>query len=465
MALFSRKKVRMSPEGVTLHQRKLEGGEIPTVNLLSRDLPTFDYMRHKRVVEYLFRFNPSAQRLMKMIMEFALGTGAQVRAKDPLIHEWICDFMENPWNLWREKELERMRDGRLFGELAFLVDENEQTGNVVLTYLDTGFISEVRHDKRSPEILTHAFVSLPNMQRWVEIVNLVRDPLDPDYGLLRGKLLFFRFNAFSNSTRGLSDLFAVGDNLELMEKMISRTAVKVTALNQYFWDVTLQGATETEVRKKEQQILEQGPPDLGSVRIHNELEQWQAVAPPIRSQEQQEYARFLRNHNLGALGIPEHFFAEGTQENLATAKTMNTPVFKHFEQVQHELRLVYLTIFSLVRDRKIAWWQRNNELPFPQERDRTIEVVLPDLAPEDFEAKAKALEPLRKTLSEAVIDGWIRKETAAKLFLQALKSKGFEVDVDEELKAMGEDIAEELKGREGLLDRLNGELKAGVRGL
>lgn len=87
-------------------------------------------------------------------------------------------------------------------------------------------------------------------------------------------------------------------------------------LRAFLWDVMLKGATPEEVVERARKIT---PPRPGSVRVHNDAEEWKADAPSLNQSDLAEGARLFRNHILGGQTIPEHWYGDPDPELMPTA--------------------------------------------------------------------------------------------------------------------------------------------------
>ena len=145
---------------------------------------------------------------------------------------------------------------------------------------------------------------------------------------------YFPVNNLSNATRGHSDLLAQMDWLDAYDHALFGEVERWDFLRAFIYDVTLKGATPEEVEKRASQIA---PPKPGSVRVHNDSEQWEALAPSLGSYESESNARLFRNHIMGGQTIPEHWFGGGGDVNRATAGEMGEPTFKVFNMRQSYL--------------------------------------------------------------------------------------------------------------------------------
>ena len=125
---------------------------------------------------------------------------------------------------------------------------------------------------------------------------------------------------------------------------------------------------------------------------------------------------------MGA-GLPEHYLSEGGEVNYATASEMGLPTFRKFQRRQDQFALLIRAII----DRLIAEAVRAGTLPAGA--DRTYEVTMPELAPDDNAQAAQAAATMAMALTTARAQGWVSDETAMRLWYASAHAP---VDVAEE---------------------------------
>jgi len=130
-------------------------------------------------------------------------------------------------------------------------------------------------------------------------------------------------------------------------------------LRSFIWDVTLKGATADEVKRRAAEIT---VPTSGGTRVHNDAEEWKTEAPDLQATNGSEFARLFRNHILGGVSIPEHWYGGGGDVNRNTASSMDETTQKNMAMRQqvwkHILEMVgqYQVDICCARPAPERWW-------------------------------------------------------------------------------------------------------------
>lgn len=109
--------------------------------------------------------------------------------------------------------------------------------------------------------------------------------------------------------------------------------------------------------------------------------------------------------------------------NYATAQEMGLPTFRKFQRRQDEFRLLLGIIIDRVLDEAVRVGALGKGA------DRGYRVILPELAPDDHQARAVGASTMADALAKARASGWLSEETAQRLFMGAVDS---DLNVEEE---------------------------------
>lgn len=150
-----------------------------------------------------------------------------------------------------------------------------------------------------------------------------------------GECFYFKVNDLATGQRGRSDLLSTADWLDGYDQYLFGELERAGFLRAFLWDVMQKGATPEEVAERARKIT---PPRPGSVRVHNDAEEFKADAPSLNQSDPAEGARLFRNHILGGQTIPEHWHRGGGDVNRAAASEMGEPVFKAMSMRQTVLK-------------------------------------------------------------------------------------------------------------------------------
>lgn len=401
-----------------------------------RSLSSLTQERMQELAVFLWKSNPLANRIIELPLVYLLAEGVTMSVKDETAQAWLDEFWNDPINQMDVKLPKKVREMSLFGEQCWPVFKNPTNGAVRLGYLDPGLIKEVKTDPDNTEqpigVVTKALGKKRKSKKYRIIVPGSENIFGEEAKKIReefndGECFYFNINALSSSSRGLSDLLATMDWLDLYDKALFGEVERWDALRSFIWDVTLRGATEETVKKRASEIE---VPSSGGVRVHNDAETWQAVTPDLQAANGAENARTVRNHILGGSTLPEHWYGGGGDVNRSTAGEMGEPTFKTFKFRQTEWKHILETIcFYAVYSRL----EKTGKIP-EDLRDYRPVAQFPELTHRDTSVYAAALQQTVVAVGIAVEKGMMTEETAVSVIGSMISRIGIEINPAEELE-------------------------------
>ncbi len=419
--------------------------------LTSRDLNPVLHARMQQVAYYLYLVNPLAHRIVEYTKNYVVGDGVSVKAEDPAVGRVVESFWQDSVNCMDFSLPEFVKELAIFGEQCWLTAVNPLSGRVRLAYLDPAEIDAVEWGDLAvgadaagaggtvsvPVAILRRRAPGETEPRRFRIIRIEEDPESPDYGRLVGECFYFAVNKARTASRGVSDLFAIGDYLDGYDKMLFGLIDRVGFSNAFIWDVLLKGATEENIQ---QWLKEQRPPRPGSVRAHNEQVEWKTVAPDLNAQDFNEAARTIKNMNLAGAGFPEHWFAEGGNVNRASALEMGDPTLKTLVERQGFTAFMIRQVIEFVIDQAVAAGT------LPETINRKFHVQMPELSVRDMGKAALALSQVGTTAMELRRAQLIDTESAQELVASVALQLGVEMDLEEVRRRLAEVGGQEAGG-------------------
>lgn len=403
----------------------------------ARDLSPLSHARMRETAYYLWDSNMLANRLIELPLAHLLAEGVQLQVGVPEMQDVLNRFWNDPINNLDIKIEKKLRELALFGEQCYPVAVNEHDGHVRLGYLDPKLIATVVSDPDNPEQpigvvtvkdrkgLARRFRVIVNGPETVftERTRAIRESFSD------GDCFYFKINDLSTSSRGRSDLRAPADWVDAYDQFLFGEAERHNFLRAFVWDVTLTGATQDEVNDRAKKI---SAPRPGAVRVHNEGETWQALNPDLGAYESAAASRLFRNHVLGGVTIPEHWYGGGGDVNRSTGESMGEPTLKVFTMRQRYAKFMLVTMGKYALRRHIL--ARDTEPEFDDPR-LAVEAVFPEMTSRDTSRFAAALVQVVTAVQLAIDAGLITDVTGAKLVAAVAAQLGVSIDAADELAA------------------------------
>jgi len=399
----------------------------------------------------LWEGNLLANRIIELPLAYLLAEGFEIKVQDNEAQKIITAFVNDPITNLEKKIKRKIRSLLMFGEQVWPAFVNEFNGHVRLGSIDPSQIETIvsdpdnaeqpigiittrngRHRSKRYQIIINGTESDLFSRRTQEIRSTFSD----------GLVFYNVINELSGGGRGRGVLLAQIDWLDAYDEFLFGELDRAQLMRAFFWDVSLNGATEQQVVDRAKQIKTPSP---GSTRVHNDGEIWKAESPNLNAGESETIARLIRNTILGGATQPEHWFGGGGDVNRSTADSMGEPTFKVLSSLQND-------IASMLKDVAIFAINRNYDPtgkevfidPYDPDPEYEPEVIFPELTSTDTSRYATALTQVVSAATIAVDADLITKETAIKMINAISARLGVEFDASEELqKANEQNIAKQ----------------------
>lgn len=416
-----------------------------------RDLSSLSQDQMQRLAAFLWETNLLANRLIELPLAYLVAEGVKLSCPDEEHQQWLDSFWHDPINKMDLRLPTFVRELALFGEQCWPTYVNEVNGHVRLGYLDPSAIEAVIMDpgNAAQEIGVRTVKDQAGKFRQFRVVVrgeddelFAREARSLRAGYDSGDAFYFAVNKFAAGRRGRSDLIAQIDWLDGYDEFLFDQMERAADLDAFIWDVKITGATEEDIKKRAADIKR---PGRGSVRVHNDQEEWEAQAPSLNSVDRAESARLFRNHALGGATVPEHFFGGGGDVNRATSAEMGDPFFKVATMRQTTWRHI------LAELGRYQLWQRAlraGQTPDWGDPAWSVTVTFPEMVTKDVTKIAAALQSCVTACAAALGERLITRATALKIIATAARRLDVDIDPDDELAAAQAEHGDEPTGAE-----------------
>lgn len=403
-----------------------------------RDLSPLTKTRMREIAYFLWRSNPLANRAVELPLAYILSDGIRLSVDDEETQGWIDAFWHDPINRMSINLPKMMRELALYGEQCWPAFVNGVSGAVRLGYLDPEQIATVVRDPdngRQPIGIVTKRTQKGEVRRFKVIVNgddaelFTRRTQDIRATFTDGECFYVTVNDLQNGD-GHSDLLPLSDWVDGYDQFLFGELERVLSSRAFVWDVTLKGATPEEVNARASQI---GVPKPGSVRVHNDAEEWSAVAPDLKAVDATEIGRLFRNHVLGGGTLPEHWYGGGGDVNRSTGDSMSEPTFKVFAMRQVLIKYTLEEIGAYVVRRQCE--ARNRKAPTPDETAFQVKAEFPEMVSRDTTRYAASMQQVVASAVSALDRGLITEELALRLVHSVASRLGVDFDPKAELEA------------------------------
>ena len=461
---------------------KSQGYKRVTSNAL-RDFSKMSQSQILETVWSLWQSSPLARRLMVLKRDHIVGRSLPTPAAgaDDIKHNEVLD------EFWQDNKLRTRASEftlQLFtlGEQVYPAYVRESDGKVTLGYIDPAQIEGP--GKHAAGIVKHPY---NNMEDWIVITRqdegfyywrIIRQ--DTDYvdhngqvvkprhpGRLvtheqaniapweiaflnslgaagyTGSVFYTAVNRFSNQSRGKSDLTQLADWIDQVDNAQWAIGERETLKDFFSFDVTLEGADDTAVRKRAKEIHKQ-PPERGQANVHNDAEKWEVFSPSLGQHESVAGIKQLITNIMGGAGLPAGWYAEGGDVNRSTLQEQATPTEKTLEHDQGIVKDMLLQLCKFAIDQAIIAGT------LATDPENSITLDMPAIRSDNLAAAYSGFAQLLQAILAAEEAGYITKATAARIWHKALNEIDIEINTEEELTAVdgAEDEQEESEAQQ-----------------
>lgn len=456
------------------------------LSAVNRNLDPITQDRMIEFAHWLYMRNPLARRLISIQVEWVLGEGITLSADDDAVREVVMGHWKNGINNWDVKGEMRFQDLRLFGESCYPVRRTAGTGKVILGLIDPSRIDRVQRDPEQQDEADVVILKKDEAQRELKYKVIREDPAtgrligedrdpgakgrtvslkgEPTRGSVSafdGECFYFAVNQVAAATRGISDLFALVDYIDGADQFLWSSLERAKIANALVFDVTVEGE-DSEVQAEAARVRRENPTKPGTVNVHGKGITWQLLEPKLGATEAAEMSSMMMRWVLGGVGLPEAYFAKGSETNRATIEGQADPVVKRMTSIQRAWLNSLDVILRYSYESAQGTGTKLKDLDVTEERPWKVEA--PDISARDLAKITSGVASLSAALTEAVTNKWISTQSARRGWLNFVKLIGIDADPDEEDKLIKGEEEEYGAQPTGLMALLQGGGKPGAPG-
>ncbi len=339
-----------------------------------------------------YAFDPLARQAIRLWTDYTFGSGISYQSDDEKTKEVLDAF----WNSMDNRRLlsaqgqrkssdKLLVDGEVFFALFLGVG-----GSVTIRWIDPLEIAEIITDPDDAENVMYYKRTWTNTQG-VSKDSYYRSTLNIENKAAKDSLgksiqktedaLVYHVSFNSIGQRGNPLLLPVIDWIDQYRRFLASRIAIVRALARFAWKNKVMGGATAVANAKA--VTEGKYPQAGSTWIENQGSNLDPIRTDTGAANAKDDGRMIKLQVCAGVGIPEQYFGDIATGNLATAKTVELPLFKQFQSYQQLWSDVYMDIFSVVLDHNGVG-----------EDERVIDIDFAEIAPADTIAALTAISSL-----------------------------------------------------------------------
>lgn len=391
-----------------------------------RELAGLSQGRMFEVAYFMMDSSAMTKRLAKMDKSFLFAEPITVDSDDDNVQE----ILDRLWtDAFRKIEFPNLMMWlSVLGEQCWPVDVNPANGAIEIFYADPAIIKDVhvfaKNVKQPVRVDFMGSGGRPGKK--MPIIRKDKNSLSQTFGRLVGEGFFWAINHPPNAVRGRSDFLTLFDWIDALERYGYNYLERAEFLLNFIWDITLKGMNEEEIR----QWLKDNPaPEPGSQRAHNEQVEWQAVSPDLKAADFTQGFDMGKGFVMGAAGRPDSWFGSGGKAYQTEAEQFGQVPIKDLDERQVLIGTIAEDITQFAVDQAVIAGRLSEK-----QAEAGFTVNLPEISKKNLANAMNAVPQFTTAMTLAENQGWLRKETAARLFALVAGQMGFEYNVDDELK-------------------------------
>jgi len=395
---------------------------------------------------WLYETNPIASAAIDIAISFLLGDGVRPDSDDPKVAAVLDRHWDDPENdldialpdWWRERDLTGtllLRAHYRNPEAARAADE-ATNGRILWEMIPVERIASVEHLHARPRVVVLAARPGAQPER-LDVVRIDDDPRSPTFGRRIGDCYLITRRADRGTGLGRSILGPAAAWLTAHADFLRARADRARIMNNVIWAVTIEGATDEQLRSK---AAESRRPKPNSVLFMSDKQKWDPISPNLGGNDATAEERMIKGMALAGAGpVPEHWLGLGDYANRATAVAMSDPVIKGYSARQREIVHVVRELLRFALDVAIrsgvlrdTVTNRDGEGQPARGNRPTLDaftITVPEMAPSDNVQVANATTGLVAALATARAEGWIDVDTCQRVLATQLQQVGVDVDL------------------------------------
>lgn len=409
--------------------RRISERDIKGLDMLTRD-------KQLKIVFNLYLTNPFAKTIIDTINDFIFGDGFTydievdgdiAKSKIKQVKKILDDFWKNnKMDLRLEK---KGIDLSLNGMLILPVFVNNHGGEVRLGFVDPKNLDRViTNGMNVEEIQALRLKGLTNNgSKELKVININETAIKSEtYGMLDGECFFFSINNVSNQPEGISDLLVSADMVDMLGQLLFNILKHSEMSYRVDEHVILTGFKDDEIK---QWKLQNPRPKSGARYVTNEKVQINAITPDIKANNSAEIVRLFKNIVLLSKRMPEMWFADGGNTNLATAVEQGTAIFKMLKSKQQYWIYILEEILTFVLHQAYIHKKEGLSLSKDEILNKIkIRINVPEFEVKNLDKVSDSVNKIADFLSKGMEKSWISEETAGTIFRSLTDLFGYAID-------------------------------------
>ncbi len=369
------------------------GYDLPIVPTTEDPLREWDTVTRERILSNChaaYARNPVANAAVEFTTDFVVGDGFNLICKNKEVEEILKAFIANPDNAIRDWERQAVSDLQIDGELVLrYFTKKSESGE------SNGKSSDMVVVPQRPWELMWIKTEAGFFRRFetFHFQRYLQKGDDPSAGteteiedVSADDVQFIAINRHGYELRGRPDLYKMLPWLRADKDFLEDRVRQNKWRGALLWHVKVENATASTIANVAARWRK--PPSPGSAYVSSAFEEVNPLSNPTQADDASLDGRAIRLMILIGARLPEYFFADGENANLASSTNQQLPALTKFEAYQQIMvERVWIPMFKRVLQAAIDAGELPEEV---EECDTMGNPVMEDATDEEYEADKEA---------------------------------------------------------------------------
>jgi hypothetical protein len=423
--------------------------------LLSNDITPRQRELIIKTSRELVKRDPTSKRALQIPIEAIEASGYSIQTDNKQVEQFFGKFLSK-WSCYFSL---LYMDRLVNGEICLPVRFNPVNGWPSFGYIDPLAIQSVEYGANTlePEIVR---VKVGLESKDLKVIKFHEDA--DGYLTYDGDCFYWGNFPMMGMSRGMPELTAELDYVQLFEKAMRSEAARFAELRSFLWFFKFSGKEQEWIDDWMSKTFPDGkPPGPAAMFGGNENFSIEAISPSLQAADAADAAEMIGQHIFSGLGFPTFYFGKGENTNVATAREISIPTSWKLKRHQKTFIEMVKAICSLAYiDAAGAGMIYHKEF-LRKLRVDEWDITCGEIYPRDMIGAAQIFGQLMSSVATAQSNGTLPEPVRNEVICVGLRELGIQKTPQELAKQLEVEKkkleAEKKKNQEKFLANINGK--------
>src|SRR5574342_99685 len=393
--------------------------------LLSNDITPRQRELIIKTSRELIKRDPTSKRALQIPVEAIEAAGYSIQTENPQVEKFISKFLYSMADKLCLLYLDRLVNGEICLPISF----NPVNGYPLLGYIDPLVIPSVEYEDDALEpAIVRVKVGLESKD--LRVIKFFED--EDGYLTYEGDCFFWQNLPMMGMSRGLPELTAELDYVQLFEKAMRSEAARFAELRSFLWFFKFTGKEQAWIDDWISKTFPDGkPPGPAALFGGNENFSIEAISPSLQAADAADAAEMIGQHIFSGLGFPTFYFGKGENTNVATAREISIPTSWKLKRHQKQFREMIKALCNLAYANAMNAGLIYQKDFLPKLTTDQWDIICGEIYPRDMIGAAHIFGQLMSTVFTAQSNGSLPEQVRNEVICVGLRELGIQKNPQE----------------------------------